>query len=63
MTEKQMKAVQDRIQEEIRLYAPDAEVVFLAFPALQQSEEKIENSGVGRTLAASARFEWGRPKI
>ena len=52
MTERQLKTVKDRIQEEIRLYAPDAEVEFLVFPLLQQSEEKIKNAGVGRNLTA-----------
>lgn len=32
MTEKQLKAVKDRIQEEIRLYAPEADLVFSKFP-------------------------------
>jgi hypothetical protein len=34
MTEKQLRAVKDRIQEEIRLYAPDADVVFSEFPVV-----------------------------
>jgi hypothetical protein len=37
MTEKQQRAVKDRIQEEIRLYAPDAEVSFAKF-AIQNRE-------------------------
>lgn len=37
MTEKQLRAVKDRIQEEIRLYAPDAEVSFAKF-AIQNRE-------------------------
>ncbi len=37
MTEKQLKAVKDRIQEEIRLYAPDAEVILSGFPVFTQS--------------------------
>jgi len=49
MTERQLKSVKDRLQEEIRRYATDAVVEFLAFPALKQSEEKIENSGVEGT--------------
>ncbi len=37
MTEKQLRAVKDRIQEEIRLYAPDAEVSLAKF-AIQNRE-------------------------
>jgi hypothetical protein len=43
MTERQLKTVKDTIQEEIRLYAPNAEVEFLAFPALRQTEGKIQS--------------------
>ncbi|MFQ5903437.1 MAG: hypothetical protein ACE5JO_07085, partial [Candidatus Binatia bacterium] len=38
MTQKQMNAVRDRITEEIRLYAPRAEVVFSKFPVLHGGE-------------------------
>jgi predicted nucleotidyltransferase len=34
MTERQLKAVKDKIQEEIRLYAPDADVVLSRFPVV-----------------------------
>jgi superfamily II DNA or RNA helicase len=35
MTEKQMKVAQERILEEIRFYAPDAEISFVKFPIQQ----------------------------
>jgi superfamily II DNA or RNA helicase len=44
MTEKQMKAIKNRLQNEIRLYAPDAEVVFTRFPVQCGEEEKREKS-------------------
>jgi len=40
MTEKQLRAVKDRIQEEIRLYAPDAEVSFAKFPVQNREWEQ-----------------------
>ena len=40
MTEKQLRAVKDRIQEEIRLYAPDAEVSFAKFPVQNRAWEQ-----------------------
>jgi hypothetical protein len=32
MTEKQLKTAKNRIQEEVRLYAPNAELVLSGFP-------------------------------
>ena len=55
MTEKQLDAARDRIQKEIRLYAPDAEVVFIQFRVLQKEEEKIKNSSVDNSLVVSPR--------
>jgi superfamily II DNA or RNA helicase len=45
MTEKQMKAVKDRIQREIRLHAPIAEVSFCGFPA---STPKLSNASTSQ---------------
>jgi superfamily II DNA or RNA helicase len=38
MTERQIRAVTDRIQQEIRLYIPDAEVVLAGFTVFNQSQ-------------------------
>jgi superfamily II DNA or RNA helicase len=45
MTEKQMKAVKDRIEREIRLHAPVAEVSFCGFPA---STPKLSNASTSQ---------------
>jgi hypothetical protein len=41
MTENQMKTVKERIQYEIRLYAPIAEVIFCGFPASTPKLEQL----------------------
>jgi hypothetical protein len=43
-TEKQLDAVRDRIQKEIRLYVPEAEVTFVQFCVLETGDDKIRNS-------------------
>ena len=50
MTEKQLRAVKDRIQAEIRLYAPDADVVFSKFLVRRGRTEEWEQSE-----------DWSRP--
>ncbi len=42
MTEKQLDAVRARTAEEIRLYAPDAELEFVQFPVSQKAMPKVE---------------------
>ena len=41
MTAKQLKTVKDRIQEEIRFYAPDAELVLSGFPVSAQRSSNV----------------------
>jgi hypothetical protein len=50
MTDKQLDAVRERIREEIRLYAPATELVFVEFPTPQRSADKIEDSRVETSL-------------
>jgi hypothetical protein len=44
MTDKQLVAVRDRVQKEIHLYAPDAEIFFVQFRVVQK-EEQLRNAG------------------
>jgi hypothetical protein len=54
MTEKQLDAVRDRIQKEIRLYAPDAEVSFAKCPVQRSGREEWEQSEDWASLPGAA---------
>jgi hypothetical protein len=49
MTERQLKTVNDRMLEEIKLYAPEAELEFVRFPIIQR-KERGRNSDADTTL-------------